>query len=99
MQVWTNRKLNIKEYNRKKYEGWQYQPTKVLDLDPLTEYNELKVFEQKPTILHKVDLHEELPKNVIIHRHINLLSEAEDYNIRAMVNWLKQVHPEDFPKR
>ena len=82
-EIWTNRKLSLKNHDRK-YEGWKYLQNKVLDLHKDESYKILGARAKQPNILNYVNLHDELPEGIIEKRVSNIVEVAGEFDIREI---------------
>lgn len=91
IHIHYNRTINLQAYDRRR-RGWSYLPCKTLDLSPDDGFSMLSAHRKPVSIVHKVNLHEEIPGKV---RETRVRSERkdnkpveanpnEDYDIRGM---------------
>jgi len=78
LEIWTNRKLNLRNFDRMHYEGWKFMPNKYLDLIKEEGYNMLGVMPRKPNILNIVNLHDEIPDGIRAKRQEDPDEEPEE---------------------
>ena len=105
IDIWYNRKTSVQTYDRMRV-GWNYLPSKCLDLTPEDNYSTLGAHRKPVSILHKVNITDEIPGRC---RETRVRSEAtaapqelppgEDYDIRGMWKFLQEAEPEMFKNR
>ncbi len=82
LDIWTNRKLNLKNIDRIKNHGWKYMGNKFLDLDVLGDKHTLEPLDKMPCLVHIVQLHDELPERLFEYRNtFKTNHQHDDYNI------------------
>ena len=74
-------------------EGWKYMTNKFLDLVKEEDYKILGVLPEKQSILHYVNLHDEIPEGIRDKRQSNTEDEDKEYNIREMWKRLEDEEP------
>jgi hypothetical protein len=88
LEIWNNRRINLKEFDRKYSEGWEYRKTKFLDLHPDGNLTTLEPLKERPNLIKAyVNIHDELPDGIVAQRKVEKKVEVDpnaDYNIRAM---------------
>ena len=94
MDIWTNRRINLKKFDRFYNEGWKFMPNKHLDLSRDYNYEILTVLSKRQDILHYVNLHDELPDGIRQTRLKDADNSAADYDIREMWEYLCKEEPE-----
>lgn len=100
IDIHYNRKTSISAYEKRYLHGWKYMQPKTLDLTPDDGYTILQCHSKPVTIIHKVDLTEELPKDVRARRYGQAASGTQDYDIMGMYKWLeKNAEPQTWKDR
>ena len=84
MDIWTNRRINLKTFDRFYNDGWKFMPNKHLDLAKDYDYKILTVLPKRQNILNYVNLHDELPDGIRQTRLKDADNSAADYDIREM---------------
>ena len=68
-------------------------PNKFLDLVKEEDYKILGVLPERQSILHYVNLHDEIPEGIRDKRQSNTQDEDKEYNIREMWKRLEEEEP------
>ena len=69
IDIHYDRRACISAWDKRVNHGWGYAKPKILDLSPDDGYTTLQCHQKPVSIIHKVNLHEELPKDVRTRRY------------------------------